>query len=169
MYYRVPFTRTEIRNSDIPYDVEYIQDSSLELGEQQTRQHGENGIKATTIHIRKTLSGRKVSETIVSDKTVKSPVNETKAQGTKRYQYMWCSNGSYRYYTNDQFKNSYTGFTHKSDDYCAQNGQGHMTGLADTAPNPTYNYTPAPIAHTPTITNCYDTGIYSHSFSCYSY
>ncbi len=163
IYYNLPFTRTETHDSDIPFKIENIQDSSLELGQQQKRQSGENGTKETITQIRHTLSGRKISETLVTERVVKSPVSQINAQGTKRYQYMWCSNGTYRYYTNDEFKNPQTGFTHQSRDYCSQNGAGHMTGLADTAP------TPAPSTRAPTFTHCYDTGFYSSSINCYSY
>ena len=169
VYYYVPFTRTDVKDSDVLFKTDYIQDSSLELGQQQTRQNGENGTQETMTKIRHTLAGRQISETVVSKKMLTNPVNEIIAKGTKKYQYMWCSNGTYRYYSNDQFKDANTGFTHLSPDYCAQNGQGHMTGLADTAPNPTYNYTPAPIINTPTYTHCYDTGLYSVSIDCYSY
>ncbi len=60
---------------------------------------------------------------------------------TKRWQYMYCSNGSYRYYTDEQFKNPQTGFTKNSKDYCASNGQGKMTKLADKPPQVSGNAT----------------------------
>lgn len=46
---------------------------------------------------------------------------------------MLCSDGSSRYYTDEQFKEPNTGFTSKSEDYCKANGQGEMVKLADTS------------------------------------
>ena len=46
-----------------------------------------------------------------------------------------CSDGSSRYYTNEQFKDPNTGFTSKSEDYCEKNKQGKMIGLSDTGPD----------------------------------
>ncbi len=134
MYYCVPFTTDETRDNAIIYKTLYIQDSSLELGQQQVRQNGQNGTTETVVGVRHTLSGRNLGESVVSERVVTQPANETVAKGTKKYQYMWCSNGSYQYYTNEQFKDPNTGFTHQSPDYCTRNGQGQMTGLADTPP-----------------------------------
>ncbi len=47
---------------------------------------------------------------------------------------MHCSNGTYRYYTDEQFKDSNTGFTSRSSDFCAENSQGTKTTLADNPP-----------------------------------
>lgn len=49
----------------------------------------------------------------------------------KRYQYMLCSDGSYRSYTDKQMKDSRVGFTKDSEDYCKKNGQGKMSKLSD--------------------------------------
>lgn len=163
-YFRYPMNRREVTNSDIPFSTENVDDSNIELGQQQTRTNGENGVKETTYTVRRTLAGKEVSRTVASEKTIKYATPKTVANGTKKYQFMWCSNGAYRYYTNDEFKNKYTGFTHQSPDYCAQNNEGHMTSLSDSAPA-----TQSPQYRAPTTTHCYDTGLYSSSFSCYSY
>lgn len=63
---------------------------------------------------------------------IKAPVNKKVVNGTKKYQYMICSDGSSRYYTDEQFKDSQTGFTSKSKDYCEENNQGYKMGLSDT-------------------------------------
>ena len=46
---------------------------------------------------------------------------------------MLCSDGSSRYYTDEQFKDPSTGFTSKSEDYCKKNGQGEKLQLSDTS------------------------------------
>lgn len=163
VYYYLPFTRMEVDDAALPYHISFIQDSSLELGQQQTRQNGINGTRETVTKVRHTLSGRILSRAVASQTTTKEPVDKTIAKGTKKYQYMWCSNGTYRYYTNEQFQNPNTGFTHQSTDYCAQTGNGIMSGLADTPPNPVYRQS------SPTFTHCYDTGVYYTSIDCYSY
>lgn len=55
------------------------------------------------------------------------------SKNSERWRYMLCSDGSYRYFTEEQF-NSGEGFTKDSGDYCAANGKGVMTGLANEAP-----------------------------------
>lgn len=51
---------------------------------------------------------------------------------------MYCSDGSSRYFTDEQFQDPKVGFTHASEDYCAVNGQGTMVALAD-VPQATYS------------------------------
>ena len=47
---------------------------------------------------------------------------------------MWCSDGSYIYYTDEQFKNKMTGFTSVSPDKCAEGGSGTKKQLSDVEP-----------------------------------
>lgn len=49
----------------------------------------------------------------------------------KRYQYMLCTDGSYRSYTDEQMKDPNTGLTSESEDYCKKNGQGKMLRLTN--------------------------------------
>ena len=148
----------------LPYSQQYTQDSSLELGQQQTRQPGNNGVTLEKKRLVKPafahLFGLKLTYTssdLPSETTVQ-PINEIIANGTKKYQYMHCSDGTYKYYSNDQFKEPLTGFTHSSPDACAEKGNGHMTALSDVAPqqqttNTVYRPTYAPTYTSPT--HCY--------------
>lgn len=170
----VPHTKTRI--VDIPYSVQYTQDGSIELGDSQVRQPGSNGQGLERTKQIKPLLALALntdlyySTTNLPTQTTSTPVSQIIAQGTKRYQYMWCSNGTYRYYTNDQFDDPSIGFTHKSEDQCNKTGNGHMTGIADTAPpqqttrtvyQPSYRYTP-------TYTTCQQY-TYINQFSCTTY
>lgn len=172
----LPMPRTTSKLISIPYTTQQIQDSNLELGETQTRQPGTNGQGLEFHKITKPIFGQIFGLDVIYSaetlptQTTQAPTNEIIASGTKKYQYMWCSNGSYRYYTNDQFSSPSVGFTHKSPDYCAQNGQGNTTGIADTAPPQTTNTVYRSTYTSPTYTHCYDTSLgYSSSFSCTSY
>lgn len=49
----------------------------------------------------------------------------------KRYQYMLCSDGSYRMYTDEQMKTPGVGFTDESQDSCEENEQGKMLQLTN--------------------------------------
>ena len=115
------YTTTEA----IEYSKTTVSDSGLELGQSEIRQIGKNGQKTITHNL---IFGftQSTSQT--------DPTNEISAKGTRRYQYMYCSDGSYRYYTADQFKNPNIGYTHQSPDDCAKNGNGSETTIADTPP-----------------------------------
>jgi len=167
-YYFLPISRTDIVYEDIAFETKYIDDNTIELRQQQVRQEGEKGTKEVEFKVKRTLAGREIGKERTKERIVKAPTNKTIAKGTKKFQFMWCSNGAYRYYSNEEFKNPNTGFTHQSPDFCSQNGQGQMTGLADTAP-PRPATTNVYQRSSPTTTRCYDTGIYTSSFSCYSY
>lgn len=49
----------------------------------------------------------------------------------ERYQYMLCSDGSYRMYTDEQMKTPGVGFTDESQDNCEENEQGKMLQLTN--------------------------------------
>lgn len=135
----------------------YVSDSNLELGQSEVRQKGVDGQKQTKHNL---IFGyvEALDETPVTDTIV--------AKGTKRYQYMYCSDGSYRYYSAKQFKDPEVGFTHQSPDYCAKNGQGTQTTIADTPP-PKTQTTYVPTYRSPSTTHCYSFS--SYSVDCYSY
>lgn len=131
-------TRTEtVEEEDtIYYWTKYEDDDSLELGTEKTTQEGENGIRKTTYEKkRRLITGEIVSSEIINTENLKDPTDKIIRQGTRKWQYMICSDGSYRYYTDEQFKNKNTGFTHSSEDYCATNNQGTMIALADDPPS----------------------------------
>ncbi len=151
------YTTTEI----IEYKSTPVSDSNLELGQSEIRQVGRAGEKQIKHNL---LFGIPIS-TSTTD-----PIDEVIAKGSRRYQYMYCSDGSSRYYEADKFKDPSVGFTHQSPDYCAQNSQGTMTTLAD-APQPKTQYVTIP-SYTPTYTAPTSTHCYSfssYSVDCYSY
>lgn len=139
----------------IEFEKTTVSDSGLELGQSEMRQVGKNG-QNTIIH--NLIFGFKQSANRIE------PTNEITAKGTRRYQYMYCSDGSYRYYTAEQFKNPNVGYTHQSPDDCAKNGNGTETTIADTPPAKTIVQQQS---RTPSSFHCYS--IYSGSVSCYGY
>ena len=141
------FSSTAIRSEAIRYDRKQAQDATVELGDSVVRQAGSNGENAVKYKVRKSLFNLIFGggqETIMSTSAKSAPVQELVVTGTRKYQYMYCSNGSYRFYTDEQFKDPNTGFTQKSPDDCARNNSGTKTQLADGAPgsNKVANITP---------------------------
>ena len=131
-------TRTETASFEmiITFDTEYIDDDSLELGTVETQQEGVIGSKK--IYYEKELyliSGETKSRKHTRSETTREPVKKIIKRGTRRWQYMLCSDGSYRYFTDEQFQDKNIGFTHSSKDFCAENGQGNVVGLADNPPS----------------------------------
>lgn len=162
----IPITLTNIKT--IPFTAQDVESASLELGQTQTTQSGVDGKDvvrtSSTTPLFAYIFGFKTASYITNaPKTtiVKQPINQLIAQGTKKYQYMWCSNGSYRYYTNSQFSSPDVGFTHESPDDCAKNNEGKETQLANSPPatkpaNPSSNLINTT---TPTIPDCTTTSI----------
>ena len=131
-------TRSEVVESEEPinFETEYIDDENLELGTEEVEQKGINGTKKIYTEEKKRLiTGEPVSYNVVDTKTVKEPIKEVIKRGTRKWQYMVCSDGSYRYFTDEQFQDPKIGFTHSSEDYCAKNNQGTMIALVDTPPS----------------------------------
>ena len=141
------FSGTIVKSVAIPFTIQKVLDPTSELGDTQTKQMGIEGMKKVTYSEPQSLlnivfggsskSKMKQKSAIVT----KQPVQNIISSGTRKYQYMFCSNGTYRYYTDDQFKAPSTGFTHKSPDNCAQSHQGTETQLADTPPRVTTSNT----------------------------
>lgn len=151
------YTTTEVIN----FKSTTITDATLELGQSEVRQIGREGSQETRHNL---LFGFPLS-TSKSD-----PMDEIVAQGGRRYQYMYCSNGSYRYYPAEQFKDPNVGFTHQSPDFCAQNGAGTQTTIADVPPPekaqaPVYNNYYSPRSYTTTCSSY----TFSNSVTCTSY
>lgn len=131
-------TKTEdvIRDEPISFFTEYIEDDSLELGTEEVEREGEDGIKKVTYKEESyLLSGEVISSLQIDFERTKEPINKIVRRGTRKWQYMVCSDGSWRYYTDEQFKDKNVGFTHASEDSCAKNGQGVAVALADTPPS----------------------------------
>jgi hypothetical protein len=148
------YTTTEaVKFSSTP-----ITDSNLELGQTEIRQTGKDGEKQITHNL--------IFGTPLSTETTK-PVDEIIAKGSRKYQYMYCSNGSYRYFTAEQFKDPNVGFTHQSPDHCAQNGAGTQTTIADVPPAEKI-VQQVPVYRSPSYTTCTES-YFSGSFTCRSY
>jgi hypothetical protein len=134
----IPLKHTGFKNVSLDYVSQNTSDSTIELGNTKISQQGVKGSGVEKYTYKKSfveyIFGARVPETQVALHTVKQPVNEVIANGTLRYQYMYCSNGSYRSYTDEQMKDPSTGMTHKSPDYCAQNNEGTETQLANMPP-----------------------------------
>ena len=130
-------TRSEVVESEEPinFETEYVDDENLELGTEEVKQEGVKGIKKKYTEDKKRLiTGETVSYSVVDTKTVKEPIKKVIKRGTRKWQYMVCSDGSYRYYTDEQFQDPKIGFTHSSEDNCAKNNQGTMVALSDNPP-----------------------------------
>ena len=148
----IPIPSTLTSSMSVPYNSEDVNTSSLEMGQAKTTQIGSNGMDIIHTHFISPLfayifglKNSSYSRSAPQTNVVKQPVTQLIAQGTMKYQYMWCSNGSYRYYTNTQFKNPTIGFTHASPDDCAKNNEGKETQLANTPPStqPTASVAPS--------------------------
>ena len=144
----------------VKYEESVVSDGSLEIDQSEVRQKGRDGEKRVVYNL---VFGFPIS-TSVTD-----PTDEIIAKGTTRYQYMYCSDGSSRYFTSEQMKDSTVGFTHRSEDYCASNNQGTQAALANVPqPETQTRYVPTYTTPRSTITNCHSS--YSGtSFSCYSF
>lgn len=82
------------------------------------------GVPASLLGVWKPESGSSANNSTTTIKEKESTV--------KRYQYMVCTDLSYRHYTDEQMKNPNVGFTDGGKDYCAENGQGKMLKLVET-------------------------------------
>ncbi len=134
----IPLPHTFAKSLAVPFNTVDKKDASLELGDSRVLQEGQEGSKTVTMSSLQSLWGGlfgwpPMQQKEVSTATTKEPVNKQVVQGARKYQYMICSDGSSRYYTDEQFKDAYTGFTSKSDDSCEKNGQGKMVQLSDTS------------------------------------
>jgi hypothetical protein len=165
------FKENDIRTISRPYSTQNVQDSSIELGDKQIKQKGTVGELQDTYSVSKSLINillgtKSTKEVKVSSKVTKEPQKEIIAVGTRKYQYMQCSNGEYRYYPDDQFKNPNVGFTNKSEDYCAKNNQGIKKALADsvTGSKATANVKPYIPSNCTTVTIPYTTSYQNVSY-----
>ncbi len=150
------YSTTEV----VKYNSVATTDANLELGQKEVRQVGKDGERQVKHNL---IFGFETS------KTESAAVDEIIANGSRRYQYMYCSDGSYRYYTAEQFKDPQVGFTHQSPDGCAQNGSGTQTTIAD-APPPEKIVQQVPTYRAPSsyITTC-NSYSFSNSVTCRTY
>lgn len=127
-------TITEVveRDEDIAFSTDYVDDGNLELWVEEVEREGVNGRKKVYYNERKKwLSGEVLESDVENVETEEEPISQVVRRGTRKWQYMYCSDNTYMYYTDEQFQNTYTGFTHSSEDQCASSGHGSMTALAD--------------------------------------
>lgn len=132
----IPFPYTFAKSTTIPFTTVAENIASLELGDSKVLQEGRAGKKTVEVKSLQSIWGRLLGRQPTQQKEVSStitekPVTKKVANGTRKYQYMLCTDGRYRYFTDEQFKDSQTGFTSKSDDSCKENNQGVKLKLAD--------------------------------------
>jgi hypothetical protein len=159
----LPYTFAKIVTVD--YTIKNEEYAGLELGDTKTIQEGRNGNKVITTDSLQSLWGRLLGlqplQQKVKKETIKDEViDKVVANGSRKYQYMMCSDGRYQYYPDEQFKDPNTGFTSKSKDYCKENNQGEKVKLAD-SPNGTVSnqVTPSPINKALTPAGCKNTPV----------
>ncbi len=131
------------------------QDSAeFELGDSKVIQEGHDGTKRIEVKSLQSIWGRLFNLNPIQQKEIASviseePINRITVNGTRKFQYMICSDGSYRYYTDEEFKSAYTGFTSKSNDFCKENNQGEKIKLADTPDGIVINQTAPKVVNNP--------------------
>jgi hypothetical protein len=109
----------------INFEREEIQDSSIYLDDSGITANGVKGEREICIN---------PDGSIASNEIIKEPVKEIFMRGIKRgYQYMWCSDGSYRFFSDTDYKNG-SWFVDNDVDDCAENSHGYMIKLADYPP-----------------------------------
>ncbi len=127
-------TKTEdvTRDEPISFITEYVDTDELELGTEEVEREGEDGVKKVTYREKSYLLSGKVIDSFQMDfETTKEPVSKLVKRGTRRWQYMICSDGGWMFYSDEQFKDKNVGFTHASEDACAKDGKGTAVALAD--------------------------------------
>lgn len=157
-----PISSSENVERKIEFSTKNTDSAEYELGEVIVSQDGVSGKKAVTYSVKTNifsiLLGIDGHREEVSSKVVASPTEKIVVSGTRKYQYMLCSDGSYRYYTDEQFKDPNTGFTSKSEDSCAKSNQGVKLKLADDAKGGVRQSSVAqnntPTANLPTDSSC---------------
>lgn len=124
----IPFPHAFAKSVAVDFATENQKNAGLELGDSKVLQEGRDGAKVIEIEAYQSIWGRLLGLEPIQQKEVSAtvkdaPVNKIVANGSRKYQYMLCSNGSYRYYNDEQFKDPNTGFTSKSEDNCKTNNQ----------------------------------------------
>lgn len=142
----IPLPYTFAKTISVPFSADDRKTQDLELGDSKVVREGQEGSKIVTASSLQSLWGRlfgwqPIQQKDVATEVTKKPVNKVIDNGTMKYQYMLCSNGRFRYYTDEQFKDENTGFTSKSKDACKENNQGHKVSLSNS--NPSNSGTPS--------------------------
>lgn len=151
--FTIPVSYVKSETMPLTYVTEYKDESAIELGIEKVAQDGKEGERFLKYQYKQSLFDYlfrkdKVTKLEIENKTIAEPVEKIVLNGTRKWQYMMCSNGTYRYYTNEQFKDRNTGFTSKSPDSCAENNQGNKVSLADTNKGESNTTTPSYVPET---------------------
>lgn len=161
----IPFPYSFTKDTVAAFGTVYEKHPGLELGDSKVIQEGRNGRNTVKIEALQSMWGRlfgwePLQQKEVSEGIAEAPVDRKIVSGSRKYQYMLCSNGSYRYYNDDQFKDPNVGFTSKSSDYCKENNQGVKHMLADSA-NGAVNTPASPTvaSNTPVPAGCRQTSV----------
>jgi len=161
----IPFPYTFAKSMSVDYTVKNENSTSLELGDSKTIQEGRNGNKVVTTDSFQSLWGRilgfqPIQQKDKNETIIDQVVDKVVANGSRKYQYMMCSDGRYRYYTDEQFKDPATGFTSKSNDVCKENNQGAKVNLADSPDGAINNQVePSTVSKTPAPAGCKNTPV----------
>jgi hypothetical protein len=131
-----PVSHEGTEEKAIVFGTKYQDEKSIELGTEKVAQNGKPGVRYTKYRYTQSLFDRlfrkdRLKKEVLDTGIISNSTDRVVLKGTKKWQYMMCSNGSYRYYTDEQFKGRNTGFTSKSSDDCAANNQGKKVKLAD--------------------------------------
>lgn len=121
----------------VNYNQTTIDTSSLEMGQSRFEAVGKAGERVTAHNTKRSIwnviFGGHSNGTDSSNEITKQPIQEVQLIGTRKYQYMLCSDGGYMYYTDEQFINKSVGYTSASADSCKDNGKGSKVSLADSS------------------------------------
>lgn len=136
----IPFPVTATESATAPFKTIEQKNAEMELGESKLVKMGSDGKKEVNIKAMQNFWGwllglQSFGRQETSSTITQAPVDKIVAHGTKKYQYMLCSDGSSRYYTDEQFKDENTGFTSKSQDFCKDNNQGYKVSLSNSDPS----------------------------------
>ncbi|GAA4861228.1 M23 family metallopeptidase [Paenibacillus vulneris] len=71
-----------VETVDVPYDIEYIEDSTMKAGNQETMEIGENGLMEKSYLITK-INGELVGESLSGEKTIQPAKKAVVKKGTK--------------------------------------------------------------------------------------
>ena len=161
----IPFPCAFAKSTTVQFATVSENYAGLELGDSKVLQEGRDGKKIVNVKSLQSIWGRLFGLQPLQQKEetstiTKKPVNKTVVNGTRKYQYMLCSDGSHRYYTDEQFKDPKIGFTSKSEDYCKENNQGMKLRLADAQDGTVNNQAPPNIiSNTPVPKGCKQSSI----------
>jgi murein DD-endopeptidase MepM/ murein hydrolase activator NlpD len=78
----VSYSKTEHKDTEIPYETKTVSDSSLYVSQMKTTQKGKPGISRATIRV-DYINGQEVDRTTLKEEEIQAPVTEIIARGTK--------------------------------------------------------------------------------------